>query len=146
MLTKTVIDNLQVAMVVLATLFIQTGQQTDPVLMTMAIGILLLITVVMTAFFVRRLGVSLVETSDNLIHRLELEVQRKQGEIDAITARLDKRDSEARKLDELLTTYKNEAERLRRSLEVIAESVGDKDAYIIQLENRVKELSGSGDL
>ncbi len=139
MYTKAGLDSLQVVLIVLATLFIQSSQ-TDWIVLTTVIALLLLVAVVLTAYLVRRLGISLVETSDNLIHRLELEVQRKQGEIDATVARLDRRDEESRRLEEQVLIYRGEAERLKRSLEIIAESVADKDAYIIQLESKIKDV------
>lgn len=142
MYTKAGLDSLQVALIVLATMFFQSSQ-TDWVELTTVIGLLLLAAVVLTAYLVRRLGISLVETSDNLIDRLELEVQRKQGEIDALVNRLDRRDVEAKKLDEQLVTYKSEGDRLRNSLERIAESIADKDIYITQLEDRIKRISES---
>lgn len=130
---------MQVTLIVLATMFFQYSQ-TDWVVLTTVIGLLLLVAVVLTAYLVRRLGISLVETSDNLIHRLELEVQRKQGEIDATVARLDKRDVEYRKVEEMLAKYKAEADRLKLSLETVAESIADKDAYIVRLEQKVKGI------
>lgn len=134
-----IFDFVQVTLISLALFYVQVAGQ-SPIALTVVIGALLLLAVLLTAVFVRRFGISAIHTNDMFIQRLHSDLDRKQGEIDALQKRLDERDREITWMAGELSMYKDQSSRLEFRLENAGETITIKDEIIGELQSRIEVL------